>query len=230
MATFVLLPGAGSDSWYWHLVAPTLRDAGHEVVAVDLPVDDPASGLDDYAQTAIDAIGAATNVVLVAQSMGSFTAGLVADRVPVELIVLVAAMAPAAGESPGDWWENTGQPAAMRAQAVRDGRDPDGAFDPVEIFLHDVPEEVAAASTDHVHNQSDAPFAQPWPLDRWPEVPTRFVLGRQDRLFPADLQRRVVHERLGIVPDEIDSGHLPALSRPHELAALLLAYADEIGL
>jgi hypothetical protein len=52
----------------------------------------------------------------------------------------------------------------------------------------------------------------------------------RDRLFPADFQRRVVRERLGIVPDEIDSGHLPALSRPAELAERLITYAAEVGL
>jgi hypothetical protein len=31
---------------------------------------------------------------------------------------------------------------------------------------------------------------------------------------------------LGIVPDEIDTGHLPALSRPDELTTLLLEYAS----
>ncbi|MEO8693208.1 MAG: alpha/beta fold hydrolase [Acidimicrobiales bacterium] len=230
MATFVLLPGAGSDSWYWHLVAPILQAAGHAVVAVDLPVDDPESGLDDYAQAAIEAIGDATGLVVVAQSMGAYTAGLVAHRRPVDLVVLVAAMTPAPRESPGDWWENTGQPEAARAQAMREGRDPDAEFDPFEVFLHDVAPDIAAASADHVRVQSETPFAQPWPMDRWPAVSTRFLLGRHDRLLPADFQRRVVLERLGIVPDEIDTGHLPALSRPAELAARLLAYAAEVGL
>jgi pimeloyl-ACP methyl ester carboxylesterase len=230
MATFVLLPGASSDSWYWHLVAPLLKAAGHDVVAVDLPVDDPRCGLHEYAQTAIDAIGDANVLVVVAQSMGAYTAALVAHRVPVELLVLVAAMTPAPRESPGDWWENTGQPEAARAQAIRDGRDPDGEFDPVEVFLHDVRPDVAAASADHVRAQAGTPFAQPCPMDDWPSVPTRFLLCLRDRLLPADFQRRVARERLGIVPDEIDTGHLPALSRPEELAARLLAYAAEIGL
>ena len=92
MATFVLLPGAGSDSWYWHLVTPLLKAAGHDVVAVDLPVDDPGSGLDEYAQAAIDAIGTMTELVVVGQSMGAYTAAMVAQRLPVKLVVLVAAM------------------------------------------------------------------------------------------------------------------------------------------
>jgi phenylalanine-4-hydroxylase len=59
------------------------------------------------------------------------------------------------------------------------------------------------------------PGKQPWPLDRWPAIPTRAIICRQDRLFPATWLRRVVQERLGFAPDEIDSGHCPALSQPH---------------
>lgn len=48
MATFALIHGAGSDGWYWHLVEPDLRAAGHETIAVDLPCDDDSAGLEDY--------------------------------------------------------------------------------------------------------------------------------------------------------------------------------------
>jgi hypothetical protein len=54
--------------------------------------------------------------------------------------------------------------------------------------------------------------------------PTHFVLCRQDRFLPEAWLRRVVNERLGLVPDGIESGHCAALSRPRELAALLDAY------
>ncbi len=93
MVTFVLLPGASSDSWYWHLVTPELEDAGHDVVAVDLPVDEADCELTEYADAGIEGVDAG------------------------------------------------------------------------------------------------------------------------DQLFPADFQRRVVHERLGITADEIDAGHLHSLSR-----------------
>jgi len=220
MATFVLLPGAGSDSWYWHLVVPDLEVAGHDVVAVDLPVTDDTAGFPEYADVVVDAIGDRGDVVLVAQSLSGFVAPLVCARVPVELMILVAAMVPRPGESAGEWWTNTGHDAT---------RGPDASDDPVEMFLHDVPADVARESEHHVHPQSGAVFAAPWPLDAWPAVPTRFLLCRDDRCFPAEFQRRVVRERLGIEPDEIDGGHLPALSRPHELAQRLLRYVDVLA-
>ena len=47
-------------------------------------------------------------------------------------------------------------------------------------------------------------------------------------MFPASFQRRVVVERLGITPDEMVGGHLPALAHPAELVAHLVRYADEL--
>jgi pimeloyl-ACP methyl ester carboxylesterase len=225
MATYVLIHGAGSDSWYWHLVGPELTARGHDVVAMDLPCDDDAAGLAEYTDTVIDAIGDRSDLVLVAQSMGGFTAPLVCARVPVDMMVLVAAMVPSPGESPGDWWANTGWEQARREQAVRDGRPADAAFDPIETFFHDVPPDVTAeAMARGERAQSGTPFEKPWPLAAWPDVPTKFLLCRDDRFFPAEFQRRVVRDRLGITPDEMDGGHLPALARPKELADRLAAY------
>jgi pimeloyl-ACP methyl ester carboxylesterase len=78
--TYVLIPGAGGSAWYWHLVDAELRQRGHDVVVVDLPADDDAAGLPEYTDTVIRAIGDRSDLVLVAQSMGAFTAPLVCER------------------------------------------------------------------------------------------------------------------------------------------------------
>lgn len=228
MTTFALIHGAGSDGWYWHLVEPILRDAGHETIAVDLPCDDDSAGLVDYVDVVVEAVRGCDDVIVVGQSMAGFVAPLVADRVPAtRLIVLVAAMVPRPGETGDDWWANTGSGEARQAQAQRDGRDLSGAFDPVAEFLHDVDPALIEAGWAHVNEQSGTPFRTPWPLASWPDVPTRFVIATQDRFFPPDFQRRVVRDRLGIEPDEINTGHAPALAQPVELATLLLRYEQE---
>lgn len=223
MATYILIPGAGGEAWYWHRLCAELRRRGHEAVAVDLPAADDAAGLPAYTDAVVAAIGDRTGLVLVAQSMGGFTAPLVCERVPVELLVLLNAMVPLPGESPGDWWANTGHAQARAEQAARDGRVlPDDLFD---AFFHDVPagivEEAIARGEPR---QSETPFLRPWPLAGWPDVPTRFLQGRDDRFFPVEFQRRVVRERLGSAVDEMPGGHLVALSRPDELADRLEAY------
>jgi pimeloyl-ACP methyl ester carboxylesterase len=231
MATYVLIHGAGSDSWYWHRVAPELRARGHDVVAPDLPADDDAAGFAEYADVVVAAIGDCTDLILVAQSMAGFTAPLVCERVQVRLMILVAAMAPCPGERAGEWWGNTGWEEARREQAARCGRQADAGFDVMWDFFDDVPADVTAATMARgERRQSQTPFMQPSLLPAWPDVPTKFLLCRDDHFFPAEFMRRVVRDRLGITPDEMDGGHLPALGHPSELVDRLEAYRVEAGI
>ncbi|MGW1884871.1 alpha/beta fold hydrolase [Streptomyces sp. NPDC001970] len=238
VSLFVLIPGADGRAWYWHRVIPELRARGHEAVAVDLPAEESA-GLAEHADAVVRAIGehtaatdggtgggtgggtdAATGIVLVAQSLAGFTASLVPGRVPVDRLVLVNAMVPAPGESAGEWWAATGHADARAEYLTRTGRDADAPFDVRADFFHDVPPELTEEAL--AAGESGPPaalFTQPWPLKRWPDVPTLFLQGRDDRFFPVDFQRRVVRERLGLPIEEMPGGHLLALSRPAELAA-----------
>ena len=219
MATFALIHGAGDVGWYWHLAERALRERGHDAVAPDLPCDDDSAGLWDYADTVADAVGDRRKLVVVAQSAGAFTAPLVCERVPVELLVLVAALVPKPGEAPRDWWTNTGY-EPLPGEWSGDVR---------AIFYHDVPAELADEALRRTRAQSDTTAEAPWPLAAWPDVPTRFLLCRHDRLLPPDFLRRVVRERLGIEPDEIDAGHCVALSRPRELAERLDSYVAALS-
>lgn len=218
-----MLPGAGGSPWYWHSVVPLLQDAGAEAISVELPASAPGSTLSGCADAVVARIGDRSDVVLVAQSMGAFTAPDVAWRVPaVRAIVLVNPMTPRAGESPGQWWTASGQVAARRAADRAAGRDPDAPFDVWTTFLHDVEPAVAAAGAEHERAPADSMFAEPPAMDAWPEVETRQLTGRDDRFFPLDFQLRLARERLGIEPEVIDGGHLVALSRPREVADFLL--------
>ncbi|WP_327070501.1 alpha/beta fold hydrolase [Kitasatospora sp. NBC_01302] len=232
MTSYVLVPGADGRAWYWHRLVPELRARGHQVVTLDLPAD-PAADLDTFA----DAITAAIHrsrgeqscdpLVVVAQSLAGFSAPLVCERLPVAELVLLNAMVPAPGETAGQWWERTGQPQARAAYATTTGRDPQAEFDLRVDFFHDVPDELTEYALAHeVGGPPAALFAQPWPLDGWPEVPTRVLQGREDRFLPLAFQRRVARERLGLTVEEIPGGHLAALSRPRELAAHLLRTDD----
>ena len=215
MTTFAFIHGAGDVGWYWHLVEAALREHGHETAAPDLPIEDDAAGLTRYADVVIDAIGARRDVIVVAQSFGGYVAPLVADQIGARLIVLVAGMVPAPGETAEDMFRNTGwQPADTGDASTK------------AVFYHDVPEVLAAEAMARGRRQSDTPGSEPWPLTAWPRVDTRFILCRNDRFFPAAWLRQVVRDRLGLTPDEIASGHCPALSRPRELAERLERYLD----
>ena len=202
-----------------------LREHGHEAVPVGLPAADDRAGLPQYAATVVRAIGNRDpkRVVLVAQSLAGFTLPLVCRTVRVAMLVLVNAMIPKPGETPGDWWRNTRHGEAKRQQHVRDGRRAGAPFDPLIDFFHDVPQPVIDdAWAQGEPRQSDTVFGSPCTFKAWPTVPTRVLVGRDDRFFPAEFQRRVARERLGISADEMPGGHLVALSQPAELATRLM--------
>jgi len=218
--TFVLIPGAGGTAWYWHRVVPLLREAGHEAIAVDLPGDDPAAGLPEYADLVVSAIGDGGSLVLVAQSLGGFTAPLVAAKVPVASLVFVNAMIPCPGETPGAWWDNTGWAQARVAAAEQGSYNTE--FDLAVYFLHDVPPEVAAAGEPYQRPEADTVFGSACDFSAWPAVPIRAVAGAHDRFFPVGFQQALARDRLGVEADVLPGGHLIALSQPARLASYLL--------
>jgi pimeloyl-ACP methyl ester carboxylesterase len=219
--TFVLIPGAGGVAWYWHPVVPLLRAAGHEAIAVDLPGDDPAAGLPEYAELVSDAIGDRGNVVLVAQSLGGFTAPLVAAKVPVAALVFVNAMIPRPGETPGAWWDNTRWADARIAAAEQGGYGSE--VDLGVYFLHDVPPDVAAAGEPYQRPEADVVFGSVCDFAAWPPVPIRALAGSDDRFFPVGFQQALARDRLGINADVLPGGHLISLSQPARLASYLLS-------
>ena len=206
----MLIHGGGGSAWDWHLLTPELIGRGHDVVVPELPIDDPAAGFTEFRETVVRAIGDRRDLVVVGHSYGGFTAPLIADEVPVRRIVLLTPMIPKPGEKPGDWWENTGFRAAE-------------GLSEEQQFYNGVPPEIIAEAASHGRDQVSTEWNEPWPLTSWPDVPTTVLIARDDRFFPADFQRRVAADRLGITPDEIDGGHAVALSHPTPLADRLTA-------
>jgi pimeloyl-ACP methyl ester carboxylesterase len=212
MANFVLVHGAGDTGWYWHLAEAELRARGHQAIAPDLPCDNPAASLDDYAGVVAEAAAGRPDLVIVGQSYGAFTATVAASRLPARLLVLLAGMIPAPGERPADWWANTGCAAT-------------GSDDPLVTYYDGVPRPLAEEALRRGgRGESAVVWDTPWPLDAWPDVPTRFILAADDRCFPAPFMRQLARRRLGIVADEIPGCHCVALSHPGELADLLVSY------
>ncbi len=223
--SFVMIPGAGGMAWYWRRVSELLESAGHEAVAVDLPGDDERQGLLDYADIVVRAMDKRSNAVLVAQSLGGFTAPLVCARTPARLLILVNAMIPLPGETPGAWFETTGAAQARSAAAAAGGYS--AQFDLPTYFLHDVPEAALRDGPRDQRPQANSIFAEPCRFERWPSLPIRVVASAQDRFFPFDFQRRVARDRLNLDPETLPGGHLVALSNPQGLTDLLLRLALE---
>jgi pimeloyl-ACP methyl ester carboxylesterase len=208
----MLIHGGGGSAWDWHLVVPELRARGHDAVAVDLPCEDESAGWPGYVDVVLEALGDRRDVVVVGHSLGGFTAPLVCDRSAADLLVLVAGMIPAPGELFADWWSNAGYEST--------GHEGDDA-----VFYHDVPAALAEEAKWRERDETSKALGDPWPLEAWPDVTTRYLLCRDDRMFAPAWARRHARERLGIEADELDGGHYVTLSRPHDLAERLDAYA-----
>ncbi|MET0425567.1 MAG: alpha/beta hydrolase [Actinoplanes sp.] len=216
MATFVLIHGGGGSAWDWHRLVPELTARDHDVVVPELPIEDSTAGFTEFTDTVVDAIGDRSDLVVVGHSYGGFTAPLIAGRLPVRLLVLLAPMIPKPGEKPGDWWADTGyRPAEGLTEEQQ--------------FYNGVPPEIVAEAAAHVRDQVSAEGNEPWPLAEWPEAPTRVLIARNDQFFPPGFQRRVAKERLGLTPDEIEGGHTVPLSHPKQLADRLTAYLQPPG-
>lgn len=228
MATFALIHGGGADSTCWRPLTGALERLGHDVVAVDLPNDDDTADLSAYADAVVTAVAGRRDVIVVAHSYGGFTTPIVAERTHAALLVMLQAQIPAPGESPAQWWGNTGHDKAQRQHAEAAGRDPDSSMDTVELMLHDTPPELAEEMLSHEHGESPIVYEQPWPLPAWPDIPTRVLLSRDDNFFPLEFMRRIAWERLGIEPDVVPGDHCPMLGHPVEVAAKLDAYWREL--
>jgi pimeloyl-ACP methyl ester carboxylesterase len=122
-------------------------------------------------------------------------------------------MVPVPGESASDWW------AATAYDEVEPAEEP---------YFHDVPPALRAQAEARERDHTGTSMREPFPLAAWPDVPTHYVLLRDDRFFPPAFVRRMVRERLGIEPDEVPGGHMAMLSQPAALAERLASYADRV--
>lgn len=223
MSLFVLIPGAGADPHVYESTIDELGSLGHDAIAPPLPLDDPAARPSDHAAAVLAATPASQDVVIVAQSLGAFAGTLVAASIPRSKLILLAPMIPIPGETAAEWWVNTRHGEAIADLLERHG--PMGSWGPdaiAEVFLHDVDPEIARASERYAGVPGEGMFAEPWPLRAWPDVSTRVLAPRADRLFPLSFQRRTARERLDLEIDELAGGHLPMLARPRELALRLV--------
>jgi pimeloyl-ACP methyl ester carboxylesterase len=225
MSTFCLVHGAFHGAWCFERLVPELEGLGHTAMAVDLPSDEVGPTFSDYARVVTDALGDADDVVLVGHSLAGATIPLVAAARPVRRLVYLAALLPIPGRPLMDQMRVEADMLTEYMSFVElddQGRahwpDRDRAID---AFYADCEAEDARWAAAQLRPQSRTPLAEPCPLDSMPDVESFYAICRDDRSVNPDWSRRVVPERLGIEPTEIDGGHSPFLGRPSELARLL---------
>src|SRR5947209_14903066 len=166
-----------------------MKKYGHVRPATMFSIHDRDVRPSNQSDAVVEALPRDPELVVVAQSLGAFAGPLVATRVPVAQLVLLAPMIPKPGETAGEWWSNTRHDEAIADLLARYG--PMSSWGPdalAEVFLHDVDPLVAAENESFQGAPGRGMFTEPWPLERWPDVPTAVLAPRGDRLFPREFQ------------------------------------------
>jgi pimeloyl-ACP methyl ester carboxylesterase len=231
VTTFALIHGAWGSGWHWGTVPDELRATGHEVVAPDLPCEDPEATFDDYADVVVEAVRHVDDedLVVVGFSLGGLSAPLVAARTRPRELVYVAAMLPEPGVSLGEQFRRGDRLLLRDYERGLEGPDERGlsAWVDFEVYhrtgCHDCREPVARERFERSRAQAVGAYAAPCSLTEMPKVPTRYVLCAEDRLLNNEYWSSAVSDRLGVDPIEIPGSHSPMASRPRELVQLLTA-------
>jgi pimeloyl-ACP methyl ester carboxylesterase len=219
----VLVHGAGSDGSSWSKVIPFLTDAGHRVIAVQLPHYSLRDDVDTV-ERAIDRIGRPT--VLVGHSYGGeviTNAGY--NNSNVTGLVYVAAVAPDEGEAGNNFFEQLPEEFSKR---FNESVEVDSAgftyFNPEklpEFFAQDVDpaEAEVLAVVQKPFNQSI--IAEKSGPPAWKQLPTWYQISENDLLLPPDHQR-LYSERMNATTLSLNSSHASLISHPNEVAQLIL--------
>ena len=233
MTTFALVHGAWHGGACWGPTADRLRAAGHEAVAVDLPCENPAAGLVDYAGAVLEALEPTppdADVVVVGHSLGGLTIPLVAAARPVRELVLLCAMVPLPGVALRDdvWGRPDAFAPGWKARAAHQVAHADGSSSwpedaAVDVFYHDCDPALARWAAGQLRRQAWSLAGEPHPLAAYPEVPARAIVCTEDRVLDPDSCARHAVERLDATVVRLGGGHSPMLAQPDALTELLLA-------
>jgi pimeloyl-ACP methyl ester carboxylesterase len=219
--TIVLVHGAFADGSGWQDVVPLLQRRGYKVIAVQNPL---AMLAEDVATTrrVIDAeTKAGRTVVAVGHSYGgAVISGAAAGNANVKALVFIAAFAPDANEPVGAF--NDRYPSDLAKALVRDA----AGFMYIDVAkYHDVFAGDLPTSQTRVMAVAQRPifgaiFGQSVPTAAWRTIPSWYLVAQQDRSINPDLERFYA-KRMNATTSELKSSHLPLLSHPRKVAALI---------
>lgn len=223
--TFALVHGAWHGAWCWQKLQPLLEAAGHRVVAIDLPIEDPAATFDDYANVVTTALEGHDNIILVGHSRGGNVIPRVANLIAVRRLVYLCAPVPlfegpeVAGVLAGAPTRNTPQ----FRQAILHADDGLTIFDPAQapaVFYNDCSPKVSTWATKQLRKQRA--FSAHLPAITRPAAPASYILCEHDHVIYPEWSDYIARNLLMAEPVRLAADHSPFLSQPQLLAEALL--------
>lgn len=249
MANYVLVHGAWQGAWEWDYLKKTLEGQGQRVLAVDLPghgkriqADLAKIGLQDYVATVVGEIVEHDlhDVILVGHSLAGITVPYVAERVRerIKRLIFISCVLPDEGRTaletlgPLDRL-SYGLIVALTNARRRGAKIP--AFLAKRKFCNDMDEETTKWLLKRLVPEPVGPWEEPvsrrglpYPEDGHKEdIPRTYIVLTEDRTLQPTKQRQMLRHLGKPEVVELAAGHNAMLTKPQELAELLLRYAQD---
>lgn len=238
---YILVHGAWHGGWSWRKVIPFLEQAGHTVLAPDLPghgQDQTELGfvtLDAYVHHVLSLVERSPEpVILVGHDLGGVVISQVAEDQPehVRALVYVSAFLPRTGESALQLWATDQFSRIEQCINVDNvaGVAQIYASQAASVLYHDCSYADVLVAQEHLTPQALAPLLTPvWLSERFASVPRAALMCRYDQAIGLNLQTVMYTQtpcQIGLAP--LKSGHAPFFSVPDQLAARLLEVAHAV--
>ncbi|MEH2464727.1 alpha/beta fold hydrolase [Nostoc sp.] len=230
MSTYILIHGAWQGGWCWNKVATLLEQAGHNVIAPDLPShgNDQTPISEVTLQSYVDRVyeilkTQAEPVILVGHSMGGIVITQAAEYYPdkIEKLVYVCAFLPRNGESLMDWAQPDSEALVLPNAIVSEDRSyltfKDEAIE--DTFYGDCFAQDVAKSKSLLCPQALAPLQTPvnTTAANFGRVPRVYIECLQDRAISISVQRQMQAALPCHLAMAMDTSHSPFLSHPKVL-------------
>jgi pimeloyl-ACP methyl ester carboxylesterase len=228
--TIVLVHGAWADGTGWQDIIPLLQKEGYKVVAVQNPLTSLPNDVETTKRAIDRETGKGRNVVAVAHSYGgAVMSGAAAGNPGVKALVYIAALAPDAGERGDAFFER------YPTEIFSAFEPPDAAgfiylsadkYRP--IFAGDLRERQTRVMQVSQKPINGVIFGQSNPAAAWRTIPSWFIVAQEDRVINPDLERFYA-KRMNARTTEIKASHVVFISRPNEVARIILEGAGTAG-
>ena len=232
MRTYLFLHGALRGAWLWDKLIPLLQKGGAKGIALDLPGhgkrenDRTGVNMSSYIKDVLSYIekNDLRDLILVGHSMSGIVITKVADEMPERIrhLVYLAAVVPRDGDALIDLLAKERQENLRKLAGKADEiYGPLASLRP--LYFTDLEGEIKDYYIKKLTPQPLAVFFETVRLKRFTDlkIPRTYILGLRDMSIPPELTRGFA-ERLGVKPVEIDAGHDMMVSRPEEVAEVLL--------
>jgi len=233
MTNFLLIHGAMRGAWLWDKLMPLLMKGGGNPIAIDLPghgdrkAEASFTTMSTYIDDVIQFIRKENlkDLVLVGHSMSGIVISKVAEEIPerIKHLVYLAAVVPRNNEALIDLLTKERHETLTKLHGKV--KEVFGTLEQLRpMYFTDLEGDEKDFYLKQLTPQPLAVFFEKIHFKQFPKItiPKTYVLGLKDKSLPPELTRRFA-ERLEVAPIEIDAGHDLMVSRPGEVAKVLLS-------